>query len=168
MSIFKPTYALKKITDITPAALKKRGIKALILDVDNTLTTHNNPTPAEGIPEWIEGMKAAGIKLIIVSNNKAERVTPFAEMLGLHFVPNGAKPLPKGFKQAAAELRALGVPKNRIAAVGDQIFTDILGANLAGIRSIFVYPIEFETSLPFKIKRAVEKPLLPKRFSRFD
>ncbi len=168
MAIFRPTYALKKITDITPSALKKRGIKALILDVDNTLTTHNNPTPAEGVPGWIEEMKSAGIKLIIVSNNNTERVTPFAEMLGLHFVPNGAKPLPIGFKRAAAELRAAGVPKNRIAAVGDQIFTDILGANLAGIRSIFVYPIEFETSLPFKLKRSAEKPLLPKRFNKFD
>ncbi len=136
--------------------------------MDNTLTTHNNPTPAEGVPGWIEEMKSAGIKLIIVSNNNTERVTPFAEMLGLHFVPNGAKPLPIGFKRAAAELRAAGVPKNRIAAVGDQIFTDILGANLAGIRSIFVYPIEFETSLPFKLKRAAEKPLLPKRFNKFD
>ncbi|MDE6599887.1 MAG: YqeG family HAD IIIA-type phosphatase [Oscillospiraceae bacterium] len=168
MAIFRPTYALRSITEITPAALKKRGIKALILDVDNTLTTHNNPTPAEGIAEWVEGMKSVGIKLLIVSNNKAERVTPFAEILGLHFVPNGAKPLPKGFRQAIAELRAEGIPKNRIAAVGDQIFTDILGANLAGIRSIFVYPIEFETSLPFRFKRAVEKPLLPKRFNRFD
>lgn len=167
MAIFRPTYALKKITDITPAALKRRGIRALILDVDNTLTTHNNPVPAEGISEWVESMRSAGIKLLIVSNNKAERVTPFAEMLGLRFVPNGAKPLPKGFKRAIAELRAEGVPKNRIAAVGDQIFTDILGANLAGIRSVFVYPIEPETSLPFRFKRAVEKPLLPKSFSKF-
>lgn len=165
MAIFKPTYALKKITEITPAALKKRGITALILDVDNTLTTHNNPTPAKGVPEWIEKMYSSGIKLIIVSNNNAERVTPFAEMLGVHFVPNGAKPLPIGILKA---VRELGVPKNRICAVGDQIFTDILGANLAGIRSIFVHPIEPETSLPFRFKRTVEKPLLPKRFSRFD
>lgn len=165
MAIFKPTYALRSITEITPAALKKRGIKALILDVDNTLTTHNNPTPAEGVPEWIKEMKSAGIKLLIVSNNNAERVTPFAETLGLHFVPNGAKPLPMGFLRAVKEL---GVPKNRIAAVGDQIFTDILGANLAGVRSVFVYPIEPETSLPFRFKRTVEKPLLPKRFNRFD
>lgn len=165
MAIFKPTYALKKITDITPSALKKRGIKALILDVDNTLTTHNNPAPGSGVPQWIEEMKSAGIKLIIVSNNSAERVTPFAEMLGLHFVPNGAKPLPVGIAKA---VRELGVPKNRIAAVGDQIFTDILGANLAGVRSVFVYPMEPETSLPFRFKRAVEKPLLPKRYGRFD
>ena len=70
-----------------------------------------------------------------------------------------------GFLRA---VKKLGYPKKNICAVGDQIFTDIMGANLAGIRSIFVYPIEFETSLPFRIKRAVEKPLLPKRFNRFD
>lgn len=168
MALFKPTFALRSVLEITPQALKKRGIKALILDLDNTLTTHNNPTPAEGVLDWISDMKKNGIKLLIVSNNNAERVTPFAEMLGLHFVPNGAKPLPVGFKRAAKELAAEGIPKNRIAAVGDQIFTDILGANLAGIRSVFVYPIEPETSLPFRFKRAVEKPLLPKRFSKFD
>jgi len=168
VSVFMPDLMLRDVTRIDKALLDANGLRCLILDVDNTLTTHNNPAPAEGVPEWIEEMKSAGIKLIIVSNNNAERVTPFAEMLGLHFVPNGAKPLPVGFKRAAAELRALGVPKNRIAAVGDQIFTDILGANLAGIRSIFVYHIEPETSLPFRFKRAVEKPLLPKRFGKFD
>ena len=105
-----------------------------------------------------------GIKLLIVSNNTAERVTPFAEMLGLRFVPNGAKPLPKGFKRAIAEL---GISKKQVCAVGDQIFTDILGANMAGIRSIFVYPIEFEHSTFFKVKRAIEKPLLPKRYDKF-
>lgn len=165
MAIFKPTFALKSILEITPQALAAHDIKALILDVDNTLTTHNNPIPAEGISEWIENMKKHNIKLLIVSNNNAERVTPFAETLGLHFVPNGAKPLPMGFLRA---VRELGYSKKNICAVGDQIFTDILGANLAGVRSVFVYPIEPETSVPFKIKRAIEKPLLPKRFNRFE
>lgn len=164
MAIFKPTYALKSVLEITPEALKKRDIKALVLDLDNTLTTHDNPTPAEGVLDWIANMQSAGIKLLIVSNNTAERVTPFAQMLGLHFVPNGAKPLPKGFKQAIAEL---GVGRSHVCAVGDQIFTDILGANMAGIRSIFVYPIEPEHSTFFKVKRAIEKPLLPKKYDKF-
>ncbi|MBQ5318017.1 MAG: YqeG family HAD IIIA-type phosphatase [Oscillospiraceae bacterium] len=164
MAIFKPTYALKSVLEITPEALKQRDIKALVLDLDNTLTTHDNPAPAEGVLDWIADMQRAGIKLLIVSNNTAERVTPFAEMLGLHFVPNGAKPLPKGFKRAIAEL---GISKKQVCAVGDQIFTDILGANMAGIRSIFVYPIEFEHSTFFTVKRAIEKPLLPKKYDKF-
>ena len=165
MALFKPTFALNSVLEITPASLKIHGIKGLILDVDNTLTTHDNPVPAEGVPEWIADMKKHGIKLIIVSNNRAERVIPFARMLKLKFIPNGAKPLPMGIMRA---VRKLGLPKSEVCAVGDQIFTDILGANLAGIRSAFVEPIEPEKSRFFKIKRTVEKPFRPKSYNRFD
>ena len=165
MALFKPTFALNSVLEITPASLKIHGIKGLILDVDNTLTTHDNPVPAEGVPEWIADMKKHGIKLIIVSNNRAERVIPFARMLKLKFIPNGAKPLPMGISRA---VRKLGLPKSEICAVGDQIFTDIFGANLAGIRSAFVEPIEPEKSRFFKIKRTVEKPFRPKSYNRFD
>ena len=159
--MFRPTYALKTVLEITPEMLEETGIKALILDLDNTLTTHNNPRPADGVCEWLDSMKKAGIKLLIVSNNHAPRVTPFAEMLGLEFIPEGAKPLPIGFNKA---IKSFGMSKKEICAVGDQIFTDIMGANLAGIKSIFVYPMEFESSMFFKIKRAVERPLLPKKY----
>ena len=128
--------------------------------MDNTLTTHNNPNPPQSSLDWLDKMKKSGIKMMIVSNNSAERVTPFAKALGLHFVPNGRKPLTFGYTQAIKEM---GIHKKSIAAVGDQIFTDILGSNLKGIRSLFVFPIEPETSLPFRFKRACEKPFLPKR-----
>ncbi len=159
--IFKPTAALKSVLEITPEMLKDMGVEALILDLDNTLTTHNNPQPADGVCEWIDTMKSAGIKLLIVSNNHAPRVTPFAEQLKLEFVPEGAKPLPIGFNKA---LKQFNLPKSKVCAVGDQIFTDILGAHLSGIKSIFVYPIELEGSFFFKVKRAIEKPLLPKKY----
>ena len=165
MALFKPTFALRSVLEITPVSLKKHGIKALILDVDNTLTTHNDPVPAEGVMEWIANMKKHRIKMLIVSNNSAERVIPFAKQLKLRFVPNGAKPLPMGFDRA---IKKLGLPKKEVCVVGDQIFTDILGANLAGIRSVFVSPIEPEKSIFFRAKRAVERPLLPKRFDRFE
>ena len=158
--IFTPTKALDSILDITPDMLREMHITALLLDVDNTLTTHNDPKPLDGLDRWLEDMRAAGIRMMIVSNNHAPRVAPFAKKLGLDFVAEGAKPLPVGFSKAA---KKLGFPKSSICAVGDQIFTDILGANLFGIRSIFVFPIEPETSLPFRFKRALEKPLLPKR-----
>ncbi|MGN0623078.1 MAG: YqeG family HAD IIIA-type phosphatase, partial [Oscillospiraceae bacterium] len=101
-----------------------------------------------------------GIKLMIVSNNHEPRVTPFAKQLGLDFVCEGAKPLTIGYTKA---MKKMGLDKKNVAAVGDQIFTDVLGSNLKGIRSIFVFPIEPETSLPFRFKRACEKPFLPKK-----
>ncbi len=163
--MFRPTAAVPSVTDITADMLKKMDIRGLILDVDNTLARHNDPVPAQGAAEWIRKMKAAGIKLVIVSNNHAPRVAPFADMLGIPFTAEGAKPLPRGFTNA---MKILRLPRKHICAVGDQIFTDILGANIFGIRSIFVTPIEPETSIFFRIKRTAEKPFLPKTGGRQD
>lgn len=159
--LFKPTKAYKSILNITPQELLEMGVKAVILDVDNTLTTHNNPTPIEGIDEWLSAVRESGIKLMIVSNNHAPRVAPFAERLGLEYVPEGAKPLPKGMREA---IKRMGVSRKETCAIGDQIFTDILGAKLSGIRAIFVQPIEFETSFWFRVKRTIETPFRPRKF----
>lgn len=158
--IFRPTYVFNDITGITPKFLKQKHIKGIVLDIDNTLTTHNNPVPPQSSMDWLARVKKAGIKLIIVSNNKPPRVEPFAQLLDLEYVANGRKPLTYGINEA---VRRMGFEKCDIAAIGDQIFTDIMGANLAGIRSCFVYPLEPETSLPFRFKRTLEKPLLPSR-----
>ena len=158
--IFRPTYVFNDITGITPKFLKRKHIKGIVLDIDNTLTTHNNPVPPLSSMDWLARVKKAGIKLIIVSNNKPPRVEPFAQLLDLEYVANGRKPLTYGINEA---VRRMGFEKCDIAAIGDQIFTDIMGANLAGIRSCFVYPLEPETSLPFRFKRTIEKPLLPSR-----
>lgn len=158
--IFRPTYVFNDITGITPKFLKRKHIKGIVLDIDNTLTTHNNPVPPQSSMDWLARVKKEGIKLIIVSNNKPPRVEPFAQLLDLEYVANGRKPLTYGINEA---VRRMGFEKCDIAAIGDQIFTDIMGANLAGIRSCFVYPLEPETSLPFRFKRTIEKPLLPSR-----
>ena len=159
--LFKSTAYFRKVTDITPEFLKKLRVKGLILDIDNTLTTHDNPVPAERVPEWIDLMKKNSIKLVIVSNNHPPRVKPFADMLGIDFVCEGKKPLSKGFKEA---VRKIKLPRKNIAAVGDQIFTDVLGANLYGIKMLYTVPIEHEKTMFFKIKRTLEKPFLPKKF----
>lgn len=157
--LFKPTIALNRVYDISIDILNTFDIKALILDVDNTLTTHDNPNVEPKVLDWLSTMRANGINMMIVSNNHMERIQPFADTIGLDYVYDGKKPLPKGFMQACERLN---VPKKNVCAVGDQIFTDILGANLLGIKSIFVFPIEYETTTFFKVKRTLEKPLLPK------
>ncbi len=158
--LFKPNYVFNSVCDITPQFLAQQGIKALILDLDNTLTTHNNPRPANGVLEWISQMKGQGVKLIILSNNHYPRIKPFADALGLDFVTEAGKPLTGGYKRA---VKQLGFTKAEVASVGDQIFTDVLGCNLAGIKCIFTFPIEYETGFWFRVKRTLEKPLLPKR-----
>lgn len=160
--LFKTTVALRTICDLSPAILRKHGIKGLLLDLDNTLTTHDNPRPADGVPEWIGQMKDADIKMCIVSNNHPPRVKPFADKLGIPFVCEGKKPLSKGFKEAKD---VMGLPWDELAVVGDQIFTDVLGANMKRLKCVFVFPIEHETTRFFKFKRKMEIPFLPKKLT---
>lgn len=157
----KITAAFRRVTDITPEILRKLGIRGLILDLDNTLTTHDNPVPGEGVLEWLDIMKKNGIRLMIVSNNHPPRVKPFADMLGLEFVSEGRKPLTKGFSEA---LKKMNLPKKSVAAVGDQIYTDVLGALLFGVKMLYVKPIEHEKTTFFKVKRKCEKPFLPRKY----
>ena len=157
MSLFLPHERYRRITDIPTDYFERIGIRALILDVDNTLTTHDNPKPGEGVLDWLSAVKDNGTKCIILSNNTPERVTPFAEMLSLNFEADGKKPLTGGVKRAC---KAMGVEISQTALIGDQIFTDVMAARLSGVYSILVDPIEPEKTAFFKFKRWAEKPFL--------
>jgi HAD superfamily phosphatase (TIGR01668 family) len=158
--LFKPWAVFESAWDIDPAFLSRNGFKALFLDTDNTLSAHCAGDPFPEVVPWLERIKNAGIKITLVSNNHDERIKPFADKLGLPYVCEAAKPLSKGFRAA---IRSLSVKKSEVLMVGDQIFTDILGANLAGIKAAFVFPKVPETSRPFRFKRRIERPFLPKR-----
>jgi len=153
MSVFTPNRYLEKITRITPSFLKKQGIRGLILDIDNTLTYHNSPEIGCDILDWLDLMRQCGIKMTVVSNNNKPRVAPFAAKLGLDYVANGCKPLPFGMYTA---IRRLSLPKEAIAVVGDQIYTDMIGGNLAGLFTILVQPFQTEDNLFFSVKRKLE------------
>ena len=152
--LLKPNIKLNRITDISTDLLKKYGIKALILDVDNTLSTHHGEVLTEGLEDWLEAMGKNGIGLVILSNSKRKRVAPFAAKIGLPFISMGLKPLPFKFSYA---LKALGTKRCETAIVGDQIFTDTLGGNLYGVTTILLDPIKLETSKSFKFKRKIER-----------
>ena len=158
--LLKPTIVLNSVLEITKELLNEYKIKGLILDLDNTLTTHGNPKPADGVLNWIAKMKHYGVSMMIVSNNSHDRVKPFAELLGLEFVSNGKKPLTIGFNKARTKMN---LSYDDIAIVGDQLFTDMLGANIKKIKTIFVFPFEPEKGLLFSLKRFAERPFLPKR-----
>ena len=119
MRLFFPTAIAPKAYDISPDMLQSMGIQGLILDIDNTLTTHDHPIPDQQILEWLERMRSAKIRLILLSNNHPPRVKPFAQKLGLAFEADGKKPLPGGYRRAAL---AMGLSPQNTAVVGDQIF----------------------------------------------
>ncbi len=157
MPLFKPQYRFHRITDISPEFFIEKNIRGLILDVDNTLTTHDNPKPLDKLDEWMHSIRENKIDMIILSNNTPSRVKPFADMLSLPYIADGKKPLTDGIKRAT---KAMNLSKNEVVVIGDQIFTDIMGGNLFGCITVLVEPIELEDKPFFKLKRAAERIIL--------
>lgn len=157
--LLKPKIKLNRVTDITCEILNKYNITALILDVDNTLSTHHGQVLTDGLEDWLETMRKNGIKLTVLSNSNSKRLEPFAKKIGLDYISLGLKPLPFGFWRA---VKRLGADKGNTAIVGDQIFTDILGGNCVGLNTILLTPIKPETSLRFRTKRRIEAFVIKK------
>lgn len=165
MGIFQPTAVRERVTDISPEFLNSLGIRALLLDVDNTLATYSSHTPSEGSLEWVRAMGDAGFRMIIISNNYKKRVKSFGVMFGLDTLSFAIKPLPVGYLRAAKRLK---VKRSECVIIGDQIFTDIVGANLCGMKSVLLTPIEPEEGFSFKVRRHFEKGLREKFRNRKD
>ena len=154
-----PNAYLKNVKEITIDFLNKNNIKALILDVDNTLIDFNKKM-LDGIEEWCKNLKKQGIKLFIVSNsNKKTKVEMVAKKLELQYIHFATKPFKRGFRKAAKMLQE---KNENIAVVGDQIFTDVIGANRCKMFSILVEPIEKKDLLVTKIKRPLENYIIKK------
>lgn len=152
MNLYPKIY-LQNVQEITYEMLEKSGILGLILDVDNTLIDYYKNMP-DGIIEWCTNLKQKGIKFCIASNsNKKEKVEMVAKKLDIPYVYFAKKPLKRGLITASNKM---GLESNKIAVAGDQIFTDVLGANRVGMFSILVEPIEEKDILITLIKRPIE------------
>lgn len=157
--ILYPRAYFESVKDISIDFLNKNSIKALILDVDNTILDFDKNIP-QGVEEWCNNLKKQGIKLCILSNsNKKEKVKMVAEKLDLPYFYFATKPLKRGFKKA---IKLLKEKKENIAAVGDQVFTDVYGANRCHIFSILVKPIAKKDLLVTRIKRPLENYIIKK------
>ena len=147
------------ITEVSPEYLKENGIKGIILDIDNTLIGHNVPMPDDKVMAHLRLLEREGIKLCVVSNNRYERVKNFSEKIGVKFfVHDALKPKARGYDLASKEME---LDKKEIAAVGDQVFTDVWGARRAGCFAIYTKPIHKGGEGFFiALKRLLEKPFL--------
>jgi HAD superfamily phosphatase (TIGR01668 family) len=154
---FFPDVALNSFEDITPGFLKKKGIKALLLDIDNTLVPYATRIPEERTHKWFKVMKDNGIKICIMSNAREKRVKLFAEGLEFTAVHNARKPGRASFRRV---LQQLGLKAKEVAMVGDQIFTDIWGGKRSGLYTILVKPIDKKENIFIRAKRLLEIPVL--------
>ena len=158
MNLYPKLYC-KKVTDIEVEFLQKNNIKALVLDVDNTLIDFERNL-LEGLEEWHNKMKENNIKCMILSNsNKKDKVEKVANTFCIPYILFAKKPLKSGFLKAK---KMLDLPEENIAVVGDQIFTDVMGANRCNMFSILVHPIAKKDYLVTRIKRPIENLIIKK------
>ncbi len=152
--LFRPTWLLDAIYYLEPAQLKAQHIKAVLTDLDNTLIAWNNPDGTDQLHDWLTKMQAAHIPVMVVSNNSVARVGRVAEPLELPFVARAYKPTTIGLKRA---LKRLDLSATEVVMVGDQLLTDVVAANRAGIRSILVKPLIETDQWNTRANRFIEK-----------
>ena len=151
-----PQMIFPALTDVTPQALAARGITLLLLDFDNTIVPYTTDVPTERMRQWLSQMQRSEIRLCVVSNSKKPRVKQFCAQYGIDCITHAKKPFQRGIR--AAKVR-YGVPPEQIALAGDQIYTDVLGANCAGITSILVRAID-NHNFWLKLRHVAELPFI--------
>ena len=151
-----PTLVAEAVTDISPAFLESRDIRLLMLDFDNTIVPYTTNEPTDGVAAWLEEMKSSEIQLCVVSNSRNDRVPTFCRKWGLDCVLRSKKPFPVGIPKC---LEKYGIPADQALMVGDQIFTDTLGGNLAGTQTLLVKPIH-NHNFWLKARHVLEQPFI--------
>ena len=151
-----PTLITDELPDLTPGFVKSQGIRLLMLDFDNTIVPYTTNVPTEKMSDWIKLMTASDIRLCVVSNSRKPRVKVFCEKYGLPCITHAKKPFSKGILQC---IEQFAEDPDACALAGDQIYTDTLGANCAGIRSILVRAIDNHT-IWLKLRHVAEKPFI--------
>jgi HAD superfamily phosphatase (TIGR01668 family) len=154
-----PDYMFATFDEVTPAFLQSIGVRALLIDIDNTLAPYEEPDPSQKILDWFADLEKAGIRAALVSNNHAPRVERFNKPLGLIAYPDSGKPSRKTLERAMKEL---GATHAETAMLGDQLLTDCFAGKHIGLRAIIVPPIKDKTNLFFRFKRVLERPFIRK------
>ena len=151
-----PWVMTRAVTDLTPEVLAENGIRLLMLDFDNTIVPYTTSVPTAEMRAWFETMLRSDIKLCVVSNSHKDRVKIFCQQWGIPCITHANKPFPKGIRQC---LKEFGLSPEECALAGDQIFTDTLGANGAGVRPILVQAIH-NHNIWLKLRHAAEMPFI--------
>ena len=151
-----PDEWVESVFAIDYAKYFEEGYRAIVFDIDNTLVPHGRMGDDE-LKAFIDGLKSTGFKVMLVSNNSHERNDLFAVPLGLEYIHKAGKPGSKGFIKACS---AMKVRPQKVLCIGDQLFTDILGGNRAGMHTILVNPIDPSEEIQIILKRKLESPVL--------
>lgn len=158
-----PDKHVKRVEDIDYNELKNKNIKAILLDIDNTIINYER-IMTKSVENWIKKAKEYNIEICLLSNNTEKKVAQIANKIDVKFIYSAGKPGKKGYIKA---IKMLNVKNTEIAVVGDQVFTDVYGGNKLNMHTILVEPIEIKDIWITKIKRPLEKRVLTE-YSHYD
>lgn len=154
MSLLEPDGYFVSVLDIDPEALRSRGYRAVLLDLDNTLQARGEQGMDARVATWVRSLVDAGLGVVLVSNSMKERAVRAAGLLGVPLVRKAMKPLSRGYVRACA---ALGVACRDAVMIGDQTYTDVLGAHLVGMDAILVMPLSGDDPLHTHLLRGIDR-----------
>lgn len=160
MTLLLPDKYAARLSEIDISDLRNAGVRGIIMDLDNTLVGYREQRPAPEVSTWVERALGAGFRLVIVSNNVRAWVEEIATGLKIAFVHKAAKPLPLGFGKA---LQLLQTARSETIVIGDQFFTDVLGAKLYGLQVILTEPLVVREHAAMRPLRFLERLILRKR-----
>ncbi len=160
MGWLTPDLYYRDVFAIDLDSLRERGIRALLVDLDNTLLPRDTNVVTEAHRAWAKAAAEHGFGVCLVSNNWHERVKAVADELGFQLVPKAVKPLPFAFRKA---LGLLGAKRSEAAVVGDQVFTDIVGGNALGLLTVLVMPLSAADLPHTLLLRSLERRILAGR-----
>ncbi len=153
MKLFTPKKYIKNYQYVDFNDLKQQGIQLIICDVDNTLVAHDEKLPCEKVQKFKQDILDNGFQFCLISNNVSERVSTFANELDVPFYSNAKKPLLITYKKIMKDYQ---LTPNHICGIGDQLLTDVLGGNRAGIYTILTHPLYTKDLIWTKINRSIE------------
>ncbi|MBR5021388.1 MAG: YqeG family HAD IIIA-type phosphatase [Oscillospiraceae bacterium] len=153
---FLPKIVADALTDLSPELLQRHGIRLLMMDFDNTIVPYTTNIPTEKMEQWLRMMVQSDIRLCVVSNSKKDRVRVFCGKYGIPVITHANKPGTKGIEECLARF---GIDRKEAAIVGDQIFTDTLGGNRAGVTSILIRAID-QHNIWLKLRHVAELPFI--------
>ncbi len=151
-----PTWTAVAVTDISPMFLRRQGIRLIMLDFDNTLLPYTTNEPTQCVKDWLMRMQNEGFTVCVVSNSHNRRVPDFCEKYDIACITHAKKPSPHGIRSCLSRFE---IPEREAVMVGDQIYTDTLGGNLAGVRTILVKAIHNHT-IWLKLRHVAEMPFV--------
>ncbi len=158
LHLFCPNYRCARISEIPITWLEREGVKAIILDLDNTLLPWDANTPSAENVSWVEKVKEAGIRVVLLSNNGGERLHNISENLGVVAIGWGTKPFSRGFKRA---LRFLKVQSHgEVLVIGDQLVTDVFGAKKMNFKAMWVESLSRKEFVFTRVTRKLESILI--------